>query len=58
MCIEQIFIFTFNSKAENVLATSSTFLTEVFKPQTDKKFVESLMDKSRKSSFFSRDILN
>ena len=50
-CIEQIFmlkltnyrsssekaiIFIFNAKAGNALATSSTFLPEVFKPQTDK----------------------
>ena len=48
----------FNLKAGNVLATSSTFLPEVFKPQTDELFVESLIDKSRKSSYFSRGILN
>ena len=48
----------FNLKAGNALATSSTFLPEVFKPQTDELFVESLIDKSRKSSYFSRGILN
>ena len=55
---EEATIFVFNLKAGNALATSSTFLPEVFKPQTDKLFVESLIGKSRKSSYFSRGILN
>ena len=32
---EEATIFVFNLKAGNALATSSTFLPEVFKPQTD-----------------------
>ena len=51
-------IFIFNLKAGNALATTATFLPEVFKPQTDELFVESLKDKSKKSSNFSRGILN
>ena len=46
---EEATIFVFKLKVENALATSSTFFPEVFKPQTDKLFVESLIDKSRKS---------
>ena len=55
---EETTIFIFNLKAGNALATSATFLPEVFKPQTEELFVESLIDKSRKSSNFSRGILN
>ena len=55
---EEATIFVFNLKTGNALATSSTFLPEVFKPQTDELFVESLLDISRKSSYFSRGILN
>ena len=55
---EEDTIFVFNLKAENPLATTATFLPEVFKPRTDELFVESFMDKSRKSSYFSRGILN
>ena len=33
---EEAIIFIFNAKAGNALATSSTFLPEVFKPQIDK----------------------
>ena len=55
---EEATIFAFNLKAGNALATSSTFLPEVFKRQTDELFVEFLIDKSRKSSYFSRGILN
>ena len=40
-CSEEASIFVFNLKAENALATSSTFLPDVFKPQTDELFVES-----------------
>ena len=55
---EEATIFVFNLKTGNALATSSTFLPEAFKPQTDKLFVDSLMIISRKSSYFSRGILN
>ena len=55
---EEATIFVFNLKAGNALATSSIFPPEVFKPQTDELFVESLIDNSRKSSYFSRGILN
>ena len=33
---EEDIIFIFNSKTGNALCTSSTFLPEVFKPQTEK----------------------
>ena len=45
-------------KAVNALGTTFTLLPEVVKPRTDKWFVKSSINKSRKSSYFPRGILN
>ena len=49
---EKDILFIFISKSGNALATSSIFLPEVFKPRADKQFVKTLIDKSRRSSYF------
>ena len=40
---EEATLFAVNLKAGNALATSFTFLPQVFKPQTDELFVQSLI---------------